>query len=56
MNIGTLPARHARYRPNHLALVTESERITFAAFERRIGRLARRFRRWARAGATRLPR
>ena len=40
MNIGTLPARHARDRPDHLALVTESERLTFAAFEQRIGRLA----------------
>ena len=40
MNIGTLPARHARYRPDHLALVTESHRLTWAAFEQRIGRLA----------------
>ena len=26
MNIGMLPARHARYRPTHLALVTESDK------------------------------
>lgn len=39
MNIGTLPARHARYRPDHLALVTESERLTFREFDRRTSRL-----------------
>ena len=40
MTVGTRPPRPPRYRPNHLAPVTESERLTFAAFERRIGRLA----------------
>jgi acyl-CoA synthetase (AMP-forming)/AMP-acid ligase II len=39
MNIGTLPARHARYRPDHLALVTEAERLTFRDFDRRTSRL-----------------
>ncbi|MEO8677589.1 MAG: AMP-binding protein [Vicinamibacterales bacterium] len=39
MNIGTLPARHARYRPDHLALATESERLTFRDLDRLISRL-----------------
>jgi acyl-CoA synthetase (AMP-forming)/AMP-acid ligase II len=40
MNIGTLPARHGRYRRDHPALVTESVRLTFAELERRTARLA----------------
>ena len=40
MNVGTLPARHGRYRPAHPALVTETGRVTFADFDRRTARLA----------------
>lgn len=40
MNVGTLPARHGRYRPTHPALVTETERLTFGDFDRRTARLA----------------
>ncbi|ACY15700.1 class I adenylate-forming enzyme family protein [Haliangium ochraceum] len=40
MNIGTLPARHARFRPDHLAVVCGDERYTFAAFNQRINRCA----------------
>jgi long-chain acyl-CoA synthetase len=39
MNIGTLPARHGRYRPDHPALVTESGRLTFGELDRRTSRL-----------------
>ena len=40
MNIGMLPARHARYRPNHTAVVSGDQRLTFSQFNRRINRLA----------------
>lgn len=40
MNISTLLNWHARYRPNHLAIVFEDERLTFAAFNRRVNRIA----------------
>jgi acyl-CoA synthetase (AMP-forming)/AMP-acid ligase II len=40
MNIGTLPAQHARYRPNHLAVVFEETRLTWREFDQRINRLA----------------
>lgn len=40
MNIGTLPTRHARCRPDHLAVICEDERYTFAEFNRRINRCA----------------
>lgn len=40
MNIGTLPARHARYRGNHLAVVFGDQRLTFRDFNTRINRLA----------------
>jgi long-chain acyl-CoA synthetase len=43
MNIGTLPARHGRYRPNHAAVVADSVRLTFAEFDRRTARLAAAF-------------
>jgi len=40
MNIGTLVPRHARYRPDHLAIVFEDHRLTWQAFNRRVNRLA----------------
>ncbi len=40
MNIGTLLPRHARYRPNHVALVFGDERLTFRELNARVNRLA----------------
>src|SRR4051812_13742494 len=40
MNIGTLLPRHARYRPDHLALVVGRERLTFRELDARVNRLA----------------
>ena len=40
MNIGSLFSRHARYRPDHLAVVFENQRLTYRAFNREINRLA----------------
>lgn len=40
MNIGSLPALHARYRGDHLAVVFGDERLTFREFNARINRLA----------------
>lgn len=40
MNIGLLPTRHARYRPDHLALVFGDTRLTYREFNLRINRLA----------------
>lgn len=40
MNIGSLITRHARYRPNHLAVVFEDQRLTYQAFNGRVNRLA----------------
>ena len=40
MNIGTLFSRHARYRPNHLAVVFEDKRLTHLEFNQEINRLA----------------
>ena len=40
MNIGSLFARHARYRPNHLAFVFEEQRLTWDELNRSINRLA----------------
>ena len=40
MNIGSLFARHARYRPNHLAFVFEEQRLTWVELNRSINRLA----------------
>ena len=45
MNIGSLPGRHARYRPEHEALVVGADRQTFRQFERRTARLAAAFER-----------
>lgn len=43
MNIGTLTARHARYRPDHTAVVYEDQRFTWLEFDRRVNRLANAF-------------
>lgn len=40
MEISSLLARHALYRPDHLAVVYEGQRLTFQAFNRRVNRLA----------------
>src|SRR3990172_8093268 len=40
MNIGTLLPRHARYRPDHPAVVFEDQRLTFRRFNARANRLA----------------
>jgi acyl-CoA synthetase (AMP-forming)/AMP-acid ligase II len=40
MPINTLLTRHATYRPDHLAVVFEDQRLTFAQFNRRVNRLA----------------
>lgn len=40
MNIGSLLPRHARYRPNHTAIVFNDQRLTFNEFNRRVNRLA----------------
>ena len=40
MPLDTLLSRHARYRPDHTALVFEDERLTFAELDRRVGRIA----------------
>ncbi|MBI4272082.1 MAG: AMP-binding protein, partial [Candidatus Rokubacteria bacterium] len=40
MNIGTLLPRHARYRPDHLAVVFEDRRLTFRVLNARVNRLA----------------
>ena len=40
MHLGALLSRHARYRPQHLALVFERHRLTFEALNRRVNRLA----------------
>ena len=40
MDIGALLPRHARYRPDHLAVVFEGHRLTFRQFNARVNRLA----------------
>ena len=40
MNIGSLFSRHARYRPDHLAVVFGENRLTYREFNREINRLA----------------
>jgi len=40
MNIGSLFSRHARYRPNHLAVIFGDRRLTYQEFNREINRLA----------------
>ncbi len=43
MNIGLLFSRHAKYRPNHLAVVFEDQRLTWLEFNKQINRLANAF-------------
>jgi acyl-CoA synthetase (AMP-forming)/AMP-acid ligase II len=40
MNIGSLLTRHARYRPNHTAVLFNDRRLSFAEFNRSVNRLA----------------
>ncbi len=40
MNLGMLLPRHARYRPDHLALVFEDTRLTYHQLNQRVNRLA----------------
>ncbi len=40
MDIAGLLARHARYRPNHVAVIFEEHRLTYDQFNRRVNRLA----------------
>jgi acyl-CoA synthetase (AMP-forming)/AMP-acid ligase II len=40
MNLGSLFSRHARYRPDHLAVIFEDQRLTWLEFNRQINRLA----------------
>src|SRR5712664_3717915 len=40
MNIGSLLPRHARYRPDHTAVVFNERRLSFSDFNRRVNRLA----------------
>ncbi len=40
MNIGTLFSRHAVYRPDHIAVVFEENRLSWREFDKRINRLA----------------
>jgi len=43
MNIGSLLPNHARYRPNHTAVVFEDSRLSFREFNARVNRLANVF-------------
>ncbi len=40
MSIGSVFSRHARYRPDHLAVVFEKQRLTYRQFNQGINRLA----------------
>ena len=40
MNLGTLLPRHARFRPDHTAIIFEDQRLTYAQFHRSVNRLA----------------
>ena len=44
MNIGSLLTRHARYRPQHTALVFEGERLSCLDYNRRVNRCANALR------------
>jgi acyl-CoA synthetase (AMP-forming)/AMP-acid ligase II len=43
MNIGSLFSRHARYRPNHTAIVFGATRLTYLELNKNINRLANSF-------------
>ena len=43
MNLGTLFSRHARYRPDNLAVVFEEQRLTHREFNKHINRVANAF-------------
>lgn len=40
MNIGNLFSRHAKYRPDHLAVIFKDQRLTYSEFNKSINRLA----------------
>jgi acyl-CoA synthetase (AMP-forming)/AMP-acid ligase II len=40
MNVGSLLPWHARFRPDHVAVICGEERLTFAELEQRVNRLA----------------
>ena len=40
MNVGSLLPWHARFKPDHLAVICGEERVTFAELEKRVNRLA----------------
>ncbi len=40
MNVGSLLPWHARFRPDHVAVICGEERLTFAQLEQRVNRLA----------------
>ena len=40
MNVGTLFTRHARYRPDHTAVVFGDQRLTYLQLNRHINKLA----------------
>jgi non-ribosomal peptide synthetase component E (peptide arylation enzyme) len=40
MNVGSLLPWHARFRPEHTAVICGDERLTFAELEERVNRLA----------------
>ena len=40
MNVGSLLPWHARYRPDHVALICGEHRLTFAELDDRVNRLA----------------
>ncbi len=40
MNLGTLLPRHARFRPDHPAIIFEDRRLTYAEFHKSVNRLA----------------
>jgi non-ribosomal peptide synthetase component E (peptide arylation enzyme) len=41
MNIGALLPRHARYRPDHVALVVGDQRLTYRELNAIVNRLAK---------------
>ena len=40
MNLGAILTRHARYRPDHLAVVCRDQRLTYRQFNRRANCIA----------------